>query len=65
MMALALMRTTTRMEDPVTSATEDKFIRVASLRNRQLTAPQIACFINASQSSSNRHININCSEENA
>ena len=40
----------------VTSAAEDKFIRVTSLWNRQLTAPQIAAQIIASQSSSNRHI---------
>ena len=45
----------------VTSAAEDKLIRVTSLKNGQLTAPQIADQINASQSSSNRHININCS----
>ena len=38
----------------VTSAAEDEFI--SSLRNRLLTAPQIAAQINASQSSSNRHI---------
>ena len=40
----------------VTSAAEDKFIRVTNLRNRQLAAPQIADQINTSQSSSNRHI---------
>ena len=40
----------------VTSTAEDKFIRVTSLRNWQLTAPQIATQVNASQSSSNRHI---------
>ncbi|CDQ69908.1 unnamed protein product [Oncorhynchus mykiss] len=40
----------------VTSAAEDKFIPVTSLRNQQLTAPQSAVQINASQSSSNRHI---------
>ena len=51
MMKLALMRTATGKEDPVTSAAEDKFIRVTSLRNRQLTAPQIAAQIKASQSS--------------
>jgi hypothetical protein len=33
MMTLALMRTATGMEDTVTSAAEDKFIRVTSLRN--------------------------------
>ena len=40
----------------VTSAAEDKFIRVTNLRNRQLTAPQIRAHINALQSSSSRHI---------
>ena len=40
----------------VTSAAEDKFIRVTSLRNRQLTAPQIRAHINALQSSSSRLI---------
>ena len=40
----------------VTSAAEDTFIRVTSLRNRQLTAPQIKAHINALQSSSSRHI---------
>jgi hypothetical protein len=40
----------------VTSAAEDKFIRVTSHRYRQLTSPQIAAQINASQSSSKRHI---------
>ena len=40
----------------VTSTAEDKFIRVTSLRNRQLTAPQITAQVNASQSLSNRHI---------
>ena len=40
----------------VTSAAEDKFIRVTSLRNRKLTAPQIRAQINATQSSSSRHI---------
>ena len=54
MMKLALMRTDTGKE--VTSAAEDKFIRVTSLRDQQLTAPQIAAQINAAQSSSNRHI---------
>jgi hypothetical protein len=44
MMKLALMRTAT------SSAAEDKFIRL------ELTAPQIAAQINASHSSSNRHI---------
>ena len=33
----------------VTSAAEDKFIKVTSLRNWQITAPQITAQINASQ----------------
>ena len=46
-----------RNERPrVISVAEDKFIRFPSLRNQQLTAPQIAAQINASQSSSNKHI---------
>ena len=40
----------------VTSAAEDKFIRVTSLRNRKLTAAQIRDQMNATQSSSSRHI---------
>ena len=40
----------------VTSAAEDKFIRVTSLRNHKLTAPQIRAQIDATQSSSRRHI---------
>ena len=40
----------------VTSAAEDKFIRVTSLRNRQLTAPQIRAHINALQSSSPENV---------
>lgn len=40
----------------VTSAAEDHFIRVATLGNRKLKAPQIRAHINASQSSSSRHI---------
>ena len=56
MMKLALMRTAPGQEDQVTSAAEDTFIRVTSLRNRQLTAPQIRAHINVSQSSSSRHI---------
>ena len=40
----------------VTSAAEDKFIQVFSLRNRKLTAPQIRVQMNATQSSSSRHI---------
>ncbi|CAJ0951890.1 unnamed protein product [Ranitomeya imitator] len=40
----------------VTSASEDKFIRVTSLRNHRLTAAQIRDQVNATQSSSSRHI---------
>jgi hypothetical protein len=40
----------------VTSAAEDKFIRVTSFRNQQLNAPQVAALINASKSSSKKHI---------
>ncbi|KAI5086166.1 hypothetical protein C0J45_24088, partial [Silurus meridionalis] len=40
----------------VTSAAEDKFIRVTSLRNRRLTAAQIRDQVNGTQSSSSRHI---------
>ncbi|CAJ0933412.1 unnamed protein product [Ranitomeya imitator] len=40
----------------VTSASEDKFVRVTSLRNRRLTAAQIRDQVNATQSSSSRHI---------
>ena len=40
----------------VTSDAEDKLIRVTSQGNRKLTAPQIKSHINASQSSSSRHI---------
>ncbi|KAL7874590.1 hypothetical protein SRHO_G00055600 [Serrasalmus rhombeus] len=40
----------------VTSAAEDKFIRVTSLRNRRLTAGQIRDQVNATQNSSSRHI---------
>ena len=49
MMKLALMRTATGMEDPELPLLQ----RISSLK---LTAPQIAAHINASQSSSNRHI---------
>ena len=45
MMKLALMRTATGKEDPVTSAAEDKFISYQT-QNRQLTAPQIAAQVN-------------------
>ncbi|CAJ0927773.1 unnamed protein product [Ranitomeya imitator] len=40
----------------VTSASEDKFIRFTSLRNRRLTGAQIRYQVNATQSSSSRHI---------
>ena len=40
----------------VASAAEEKFIRVTSLRNRRLTAAQIREQVNATQSSSSRHI---------
>ncbi|KAL1261386.1 hypothetical protein QQF64_006651 [Cirrhinus molitorella] len=51
------MRTAPRKGRPrVTSAAEDKFIRVTSLRNRKLTAPQIRAQIIATQSSCSRHI---------
>ncbi|CAJ0919316.1 unnamed protein product [Ranitomeya imitator] len=40
----------------VTSASEDKFIRVTSLRNGRLTAAQIRDQVSATQSSSSRHI---------
>jgi hypothetical protein len=49
MMKLALMRTTTGKEDPELPLLQ----RIHSL---ELTASQIAAQINASQSSSNRHI---------
>ena len=49
MMQLALMRTATGKEDPELPLLQ----RINSL---ELTAPQIAAQINASQSSSNRHI---------
>ena len=45
-----------RSRKGVTSAVEDKFIRVTSLRNCKLTAPQIRAQMNATQSSSSRHI---------
>jgi hypothetical protein len=50
MMKLALMRTATTQEDPELPLLQ----RINSL---ELTAPKIAAQINASQSSSNRHIN--------
>jgi hypothetical protein len=56
MMKLALMRTAAGKEDPQLPLLQ----RISSF---ELTAPQIAAQINASQSSSNTHFNINCSEE--
>jgi hypothetical protein len=53
---LALMRTTTGKDDPELPLLQ----RISSL---QLTTVQVAAQINASHSSSNRHLNINCSEE--
>jgi hypothetical protein len=53
---MKLARTTTGKKDPELPLLQ----RMSSL---ELTAPQIAAKINASQSSSNRHIN--CSEETA
>ena len=55
MMKLALMRTTTGQEDPELPLLRTSSL-VTSFRNRQLTAPQIAAQINASQSSSKIHI---------
>jgi hypothetical protein len=56
MMKLALMRTDTGKKDPELPLLQ----RISSL---ELPAPEIAAQINASLSSSNRHININYSEE--
>ena len=61
MMKLALMRTVTGKEDPELPLLQRISSLVTSLRNWQLTTPQIAAQINASQSSSNRYLN--CSEE--
>jgi hypothetical protein len=56
MMELALMRTATGMEEP-------ELLLLQRIRSLELTASENAAQINASQSSSNRHIlNINCSE---
>ena len=56
MVGLILIRTHPRKGSPrVTSTAEDKFIRVTSLRDCKLTAPQIRACKNASQSSSSRH----------
>ena len=49
MMKLALMRTATGMEAP-------ELALLQRIRSLELTAPQVAEQINASQSSSNRHI---------
>ena len=49
MMKLALMRTATGKEDP-------ELPQLQSITSLELTAPQIAAQINASQGSSNRHI---------
>ena len=56
MMKLALMRTATGKEDSELTLLQ----RISSL---ELTAPQTAAQINGSQSSSNRLLNSNCSEE--
>ena len=56
MMKLALMRTATGMEDPELPLLQ----RISSLES---TAPQLAAQIKGSQSSSNRHLSMNCSEE--
>ena len=55
MMKLALMRTATEMEDPELPLLQ----RISSL---ELPASEITAQIKASQSSSDRYININCSE---
>ena len=49
MMKLVLMRTATGMEDP-------ELPLLQRIRSFNLTAPQFTAEINASQSSSNRHI---------
>ena len=54
---LAHMRTAPGKEDQESPLLRrDKFIRVTSLRNRRLTAAQIRDQVNATQSSSSRHI---------
>ena len=55
MMELALMRTATGKEDPELPLLQ----RISSL---ELTLSEISAQINASQSSSNRHLNINCAD---
>jgi hypothetical protein len=55
MMKLAPMRTATGKEDPELPLLQ----RISSL---EITAPQNAAQINVVQSSSKRHLNINCSE---
>ena len=54
-MKLALMRTAPGKEDHELPQLQ-RIIRVTSLRNCKLTAPRIKVHINASQSSSSRHI---------
>ena len=58
MMKLDLMRTATGKED-------QELPLLQMINSLELTEPQIAAQINASKSSSNRHLNINCSEETA
>jgi hypothetical protein len=58
MMKLALMRTALGKEDPELPLLQ----RISSL---ELPALDIAAQINASQSSSNTHLNVNFSEEKA
>ena len=55
MMKLALMRTVI--------GKEDSYFLLQRISSLELTAPQIAAQINASQSSRKTHLNINCSEE--
>ncbi|CAJ0917156.1 unnamed protein product [Ranitomeya imitator] len=50
------MRTAIGKEDQESPASQDKFIRVTSLRNHRLTAAQIRDQVNSTQSSSGRHI---------
>ena len=57
MRKLALMRTATGRKDPELHLLQ----KIISL---DVTAPQIAAQINASQTSSNTHLNINYSEDN-
>ena len=57
-MKLALRKTATGKEDP-------EITLLQRIRLLELPASEIAAQINVSQSSSNRHININYSEETA